>query len=138
MGFDVLPAPVKAPRSEERKKRVRYIMPGDIEKYGYTPGCPGCKKVLAGSPGAAGNNNEKCRARIYKAIDEKEAKVKRDCRKKEKERIRNESGGGWKTRSHRWVSDRLPPAPGRESVQLRYTVDSCSPDAPPDFLAGLL
>ena len=32
--------------------------------------------------------------------------------------IRNESGGDWKTRSHRWVSDRLPPAPGRGRDRL--------------------
>ena len=35
-----------------------------------------------------------------------------------KKKIRNESREGWKTASHRWVSDRLPPAPGQGRGQL--------------------
>ena len=44
--------------------------------------------------------------------------VKEGWKIKEK-KIRNESGEDLKTGSHRWVSDRLPPAPGQEKDQRK-------------------
>ena len=35
--------------SADPEVRVAYIYKGDIEKYGPTPGCPGCKAVVNGS-----------------------------------------------------------------------------------------
>ena len=87
---DVPPPPPEDARAEERRPRRRYVTAKNIEDYGYAPGCPGCAKVLAGTPGAAGKtHNEKIRARIYKAIDEAEASNKRRLEEGEDpERIR--------------------------------------------------
>ena len=65
-------------RSEPVKRRRPYITPSLIEKFGYTPGCPGCEKVLEGVPGATGKtHSEKCRARIYKAMDEEDERIRK-------------------------------------------------------------
>ena len=109
-----------APTGNVSDPGVGCTLPGDVEKYGFSPGCPGCNKLLTGSPGAAGNtHNEKRRARIYKAIDKEEAIAEGKRRLEDKgegedpERVR----GRLEYQEHRWVSDRLPPAPGQESVQ---------------------
>ena len=89
---DAPPPPAGDAREEEKRPRRRYIKATDIEDYGYTPGCPACKKILEGTPGAVGKtHNEKCRARIYKAIDEAEANSKRRLEEKgdeDPERVR--------------------------------------------------
>ena len=75
---EAVPPPADIAVPADKKSRRTYIRAADVEKFGYTPGCPGCDKVLAGTPGAVGKtHNEKCRARIYKAMDEEEAKTKR-------------------------------------------------------------
>ena len=75
---DAPPPPPEDARGEPKKRRRPYITPSLVEKYGYTPGCPECNKVLAGTPGATGKtHNEKCRARIYKAMDEEDEKIRK-------------------------------------------------------------
>ena len=81
---DALPPAAEAIVPAEQKRRRLYITPPLIERYGYTPGCPGCEKVLAGAPGAVGKtHSERRRARIRKAIDEEDAKGKRKEETKE-------------------------------------------------------
>ena len=75
---DSPPPPADEVRDEPKKRRRPYITPSLIEKLGYTPGCPGCEKVLKGVPGATGKtHSERCRARIYKAMDEEDERIQR-------------------------------------------------------------
>ena len=63
---------------EPAKPRRMYIRKALIERYGYTPGCRGCKAVLAGNPTAtAKNHTEACRKRIQEAV-ERDDKRERD------------------------------------------------------------
>ena len=58
-------------QSRDFKPRGMYIRREDLkeEKYGMTPGCRGCEAADRGIPGI---NNERCRLRVEKAIEEKE------------------------------------------------------------------
>ena len=85
---DAPPPPAEAIEAGPKKQRRTYIRAVDIQKYGYTPGCPGCDKVLAGTPGAAGKtHNEKCRTRIYKAMDEEESMKRKGLEEKGEESV---------------------------------------------------
>ena len=59
-------------------KRYR-INPKDLEKYGYTVGCTGCKCLIRGQPPQ--NHNEICRNRITNAL-KKEGDARLDREKK--------------------------------------------------------
>ena len=71
--------------TENVPARVR-IIKSDLEKYGYTPGCLGCRQVLMGSKKNAGHS-EPCRARMYPLLLRDDSNKHRfenaDIRKKE-------------------------------------------------------
>ena len=91
---DAPPPPAVVSKTEEKKRTRKYILPADMEKCGYTPGCPGCRKILEGTPGAVGKtHNEKCRARIYKATWTRKMKGSGGYRKEL--RSQRELGGDW-------------------------------------------
>ena len=48
-------------------RRLR-IKKADLEKYGYTVGCPGCRAANRGAP--AMNHTEECRQRIMSKLEE--------------------------------------------------------------------
>ena len=50
-------------------RRMRFDL-DDLEKYGYTTGCPGCKAKNRGQTGV--NHNEECRSRIEEKIRKEE------------------------------------------------------------------
>ena len=54
-------------KEEYIPRRLR-IRKADLEKYGYTVGCPGCRAANRG--GTAINHNEECRQRITKKLEE--------------------------------------------------------------------
>ena len=72
------------PREHEEPvpKRV-YIRKRDVEKFGATAGCEGCKAAIRG--GGVRPHTEECRARIEKAIKESEGKDNRVTRAYEKQ-----------------------------------------------------
>ena len=67
--------------SDPKVKRFR-INPKDIQKYGYTKGCLGCKCISRGQP--AQNHNEACRTRITEEL-RKEGDVRLERERKRKE-----------------------------------------------------
>ena len=70
--------PVPGPEAEVREVPVRrmYIQRKDVEKYGATEGCEGCKAAVRG--GESRNHTEECRKRIEKAMrDAKDIKWER-------------------------------------------------------------
>ena len=73
--------------SDPRVKRFR-INPRDIQKYGYTKGCLGCKCLSRGQP--AQSHNEACRARITEELKkEGDARLEREKTRKEAEEEEN-------------------------------------------------
>ena len=82
-----VPKEVNIPRPPEdnvRKMRVRKI---DIEKYGPTQGCPGCRKL--NTPGAGGHvtHNEECRRRIKEELSNDEQgreRLEHDAKRQER------------------------------------------------------
>ena len=67
--------------SDPKVKRFR-INPEDIQKYGYTKGCLGCRCISRGQP--AQNHSEICRSRITEEL-RKEGDVRLDREKRRKE-----------------------------------------------------
>ena len=72
-------------------KRV-YIKKRDVEKFGATAGCEGCKAAIRG--GGVRPHTEECRARLEKAIKESEGEDNRVTRAYEKQM--NGSQNKWK------------------------------------------
>ena len=67
---DIAPA-VTVPLEERAGARRVYIRKADLEKYGYTVGCPVCDHLAAGLPRPQGQNHtEECRARIEERMVE--------------------------------------------------------------------
>ena len=60
------------PQVEERRESMRrlYIRRKDVEKYGYTEGCEGCKRMRAGM--SAKPHTQECRTRMEEAMKEDE------------------------------------------------------------------
>ena len=58
-----VPREVNRP-AEEPSMRKMYVKKKDVEKYGRTPGCPGCS--------GRGTHNDKCRETIKKAMEQDE------------------------------------------------------------------
>ena len=73
---------VNVPRAEEAPRRM-YITKAFIEKFGKTPGCPGCDAIERGKYGV---HNQKCHDRIKKEL----AKDEEGRRKLHEERHRIE------------------------------------------------
>ena len=74
VGFDpveVDPAVLPPPAPEPYRRQIRRMqITGDLlSKYGYTPGCEGCRYKQAGLAESR-NHSEKCRARIEEAMSE--------------------------------------------------------------------
>ena len=61
---DVPPPPVPP----EMTTRRMYIKRKDVEKFGMTPGCPGCASIAKRTTTMA--HNDKCRERIQKCLEE--------------------------------------------------------------------
>ena len=60
---------LERPRADqERQIRRYYIKSRDLDKYGYTPGCPACDKDRAGVRRGGVNHTPGCRTRIESAI----------------------------------------------------------------------
>ncbi len=53
-------------KDEFIRRRFR-IKKDDLEKYGYTAGCPGCRAANRGT--AAANHTEECRKRIGEELE---------------------------------------------------------------------
>ncbi len=71
-----------AVRGKEDFVRIRFrIKKDDLEAYGYTAGCPGCRAVNRGT--AAQNHMEECRKRISDGLE----KVGDDRINRETERL---------------------------------------------------
>ena len=87
---DPVPKEVNRPRAEETKVRQMRVRREDLEKFGFTPGCPGCRTVS--TPGATGNtaHNDECRERIKKKMSEDEEGRERLARDKERVERRSE------------------------------------------------
>ena len=56
--------PVPPPVNEGDLRKVR-ITKGDLEKYGYTPGCPRCARMELGPTKSTVGHNDVCRRRLY-------------------------------------------------------------------------
>ena len=81
IGKDDQPQEEENPESARSKAPMRMrITVRDLEKYGYTDGCPRCNMHLTGRKSGV-NHSEECRARLYKAMrdanDSKLTKAKR-------------------------------------------------------------
>ena len=53
-------------KNECTRRRFR-IKKDDLEKFGYTTGCPGCRAVNRGT--TAANHTEECRSRIAEELE---------------------------------------------------------------------
>ena len=53
-------------KSDCTRRRFR-IRKDDLEKFGYTAGCPGCRAVNRGT--TAANHTEECRSRIAEELE---------------------------------------------------------------------
>ena len=73
---------VKMKEPNELKVKRYRINPKDIQKYGYTKGCLGCRCISRGQP--AQNHSEACRDRITEEL-RKEGDVRLEREKKRKE-----------------------------------------------------
>ena len=60
---DVEPTPTKTYRSDKRGTRNVYIRKTDLEKFGYTAGCPACEVHRAGLPMPGQGYTAECRKR---------------------------------------------------------------------------
>ena len=60
---DLPPDPPPAAAPEPRRVYIRRV---ELMKHGFTPGCPGCEAVLAGTPPRG--HTEPCRMRIETAM----------------------------------------------------------------------
>ena len=60
---------VNVPREPENKVRKMRVRKQDVEKYGFTQGCPGCRKLSI--PGSTGHvvHNDECRQRVQKEME---------------------------------------------------------------------
>ena len=67
---------VRAPQEGVTRRRLR-ITKADLEKFGTTVGCPGCRAFTRG--GAAANHNEECRNRLVRKFEEEgDARIERE------------------------------------------------------------
>ena len=53
-------------KSDYTRRRFR-IRKDDLEKFGYTAGCPGCRAVNRGA--TAANHSEECRSRVAEELE---------------------------------------------------------------------
>ena len=61
---DVDPAPTKTYHSDNKGTRNVYIRKTDLEKFGYTEGCPACDVRHAGLPMSGEGHTVECRKRL--------------------------------------------------------------------------
>ena len=64
---DVEPTPTKTHNSDNRGTRNVYIRKIDLEKFGYTAGCPACEVHRAGLPMSGQVHTAECRKRLENA-----------------------------------------------------------------------
>ena len=65
---DVEPTTTKTYRSDKRGTRNVYIRKTDLEKFGYTAGCPACEVHRAGLPMPGQGYTAECRKRLEDAM----------------------------------------------------------------------
>ena len=73
MGLPITPAPPQPSTAAPARAKERYVLRADIDKFGPTPGCPGCAdytaKGLGTVPTAQRAHNPECRERIGKLLE---------------------------------------------------------------------
>ena len=65
---DVEPTPVETCHSDTRGTRNVYNRKTDLERFGYTAGCPACKVHRAGLPMSGQGHTAECRKRLVDAV----------------------------------------------------------------------
>ena len=66
---DVEPTPTKTHNSDNRGTRNVYIRKIDLEKFGYTAGCPACEVHRAGLPMSGQVHTAECRKRLENTME---------------------------------------------------------------------
>ena len=88
---------MRTPQEGVTRRRLR-VTKADLEKFGTTVGCPGCRAFTRG--GAAANHNEECRNRLTRKFEEEgDARIERENEKlfeylEEEERKRKRQRAG--------------------------------------------
>ena len=56
-------------RAPELEPRRRYVLSADVEKFGATPGCPGCESLMVHGRVVGTSHNQECRDRIGELLE---------------------------------------------------------------------
>ena len=91
---DVDPAPTKTYHCDNKGTRNVYIRKTDLEKFGYTAGCPACEVHRAGLPMSGQGHTSECRKRLEDVMvtDASTATRIKATRVRQTERIIRDSG----------------------------------------------
>ena len=73
VGLPISPAPQQPPTAAPARAKERYVLKADIDKFGPTPGCPGCvdytSKGLGTMLTAQRAHSHECRERSGKLLE---------------------------------------------------------------------